>query len=150
MIQCTAFRELGEPSKMAKVELRSSIRNFRSIKPRRSPGIPNHAHLHFCSSCCCPCSCGRSGLGRRRSTAFDIVKNCKAEAAGAGTGVEAYTGDETNAKDELAKRWSSYDASAKKDCIGESSIGGDKSYVELLTCLEMTTGKFGPREDQKQ
>jgi hypothetical protein len=79
--------------------------------------------------------------------AFDIVQNCKAEAVGAGTGVEACTRDETNAKDELAKRWSSYGASAKKDCIGEASIGGDKSYVELLTCLEMTTGKFVPRED---
>jgi hypothetical protein len=82
--------------------------------------------------------------------AFDIVQNCKAETTEAGTGLESCTTDETNAKDELAKRWSSYDASAKKDCIGESSIGGDKSYVELLTCLEMTTGKFVPREDQKQ
>ena len=82
--------------------------------------------------------------------AFDIVQNCKAETAEAGTGVESCTRDETNAKDELAKRWSSYGPSAKKDCIGESSIGGDASYVELLTCLEMTTGNFVPREDQKQ
>ena len=82
--------------------------------------------------------------------AFDIARNCKAETTEAGTGLESCTTDETNAKDELAKRWSSYGASAKKDCIGESSIGGDKSYVELLTCLEMTTGKFVPREDQKQ
>jgi hypothetical protein len=82
--------------------------------------------------------------------AFDIVQNCKGESSGAGTGLESCTRDETNAKDELAKRWSSYAASAKKDCIGESSIGGDQSYVELLTCLEMTTGNFVPREDQKQ
>jgi hypothetical protein len=81
---------------------------------------------------------------------FDIVKNCKAEDAGADTGAKACTIDETNAKNELAKSWSSYSASAKKDCIGEASIGGDKSYVELLTCLEMTTGKLDPREDRKQ
>ena len=81
--------------------------------------------------------------------AFDIVQNCKAEDAGSSTGTEACKIDETNAKNELAKRWSSYGASAKKDCIGESSIGGDQSYVELLTCLEMTT-EFVPREDQKQ
>ena len=74
--------------------------------------------------------------------AFDIFQNCKAEAAGSGTAVEDCTIDETNAKNELAKSWSSYSASAKKDCIGEASIGGDKSYVELLTCLEMTTGKL--------
>jgi hypothetical protein len=30
-------------------------------------------------------------------------------------------------------------------CIGEASIGGDKSYVELLTCLE--TGHFSIGED---
>jgi hypothetical protein len=47
--------------------------------------------------------------------AFDIVQNCKGESSGAGTGVESCTRDETNAKDELAKRWSSYAASAKKD-----------------------------------
>ena len=74
--------------------------------------------------------------------AFDIVKNCEAEDAGSIAGPKACTIDETNAKNELAKSWSSYSASAKKDCIGEASIGGDKSYVELLTCLEMTTGKL--------
>ena len=75
--------------------------------------------------------------------AFDIVKNCKAEDADAGAdAAKSCTTDETNAKNELAKSWSSYSASAKKDCIGEASIGGDKSYVELLTCLEMTTGKL--------
>ena len=76
--------------------------------------------------------------------AFDIVKNCKAEDAGADA-AESCTIDETNAKNALAKSWSSYNASAKKDCIGEASIGGDESYVELLTCLEMTMGKLEKR-----
>lgn len=74
---------------------------------------------------------------------FDIARNCKAETAGAAIrGPEACRNDETQAKDQLGKRWSSYDASQKKECVGESSIGGEKSYVELLTCLEMSTGHF--------
>ena len=70
--------------------------------------------------------------------AFDVTRNCKAETAGASIeGPESCMKDETDAKNQLAKRWSSYSASQKKDCVGESTTGGEKSYVELLTCLEM-------------
>ena len=55
-------------------------------------------------------------------------------------GPASCTRDETEAKNQLAKRWSSYGASEKKECVGESTTGGEKSYVELLTCLEMSTG----------
>jgi hypothetical protein len=59
---------------------------------------------------------------------------------------ESCTKDERDAKNELTKRWSQFGASAKKSCIDEAEIGGDKSYVELLTCLEMASGQFHPRE----
>jgi hypothetical protein len=71
---------------------------------------------------------------------FDIARNCNAETAGAVIdGPASCTRDETEAKNQLAKRWSSYGASQKKECVGESSMGGEKSCVELLTCLEMST-----------
>ena len=67
---------------------------------------------------------------------------------GAITTIEASTKDETDAKNELTKRWSQFGASEKRSCIGEASTGGDKSYVELLTCLEMSsTGHFSIGED---
>ena len=70
--------------------------------------------------------------------AFDIARNCNEETAGSVIGGPASCiKDETDAKNQLAKSWSSYSASQKKECVGESSIGGEKSYVELLTCLEM-------------
>jgi hypothetical protein len=70
---------------------------------------------------------------------FDIALNCKAETSDASIeGVAHCTSDETDAKNQLAKRWSSYSASQKKECVGESTTGGEKSYVELLTCLEMS------------
>ena len=77
---------------------------------------------------------------------FDIARNCREESVGAITTVEACTKDETDAKNELTKRWSQFGASEKKSCIGEASIGGDESYVELLTCLEMATGQFHSRD----
>ena len=40
-------------------------------------------------------------------------------------------------RDELAKQWSSFNASDKVHCTNESRMGGDSSYTELLTCLEM-------------
>src|SRR5579871_211687 len=74
---------------------------------------------------------------------FDIARNCRQEVVGAAIATpESCTKDETDAKNELTKRWSEFSASAQKSCIGEADIGGDKSYVELLTCLEMTTGRF--------
>ena len=78
-----------------------------------------------------------------RIPAFDIVRNCSAEVASAGTKkVAGCTKDETDAKNELDKSWPQFGASDKQACIGESSIGGAQSYVELLTCLEMFSGAF--------
>ena len=78
--------------------------------------------------------------------AFDIAKNCREEVVGSIETAGYCTKDETAAKNELTERWSQFGPSEKKSCIGEAVIGGDKSYVELLTCLEMTTGQFRPQE----
>jgi hypothetical protein len=40
-------------------------------------------------------------------------------------------------RDELVKQWSSFAASDKTACTNEATMGGDSSYTELLTCLEM-------------
>jgi hypothetical protein len=78
-----------------------------------------------------------------RIPAFDIVRNCSAEVASAGIEkVAGCTKDETDAKNELDKSWPQFGASDKQACVGESSIGGAQSYVELLTCLEMSSGEF--------
>jgi len=78
-----------------------------------------------------------------RIPAFDIVRNCSAEVAAAGIEkVADCTKDETDAKNELDQRWPEFGASNKQACVGESSIGDAQSYVELLTCLEMSSGQF--------
>jgi hypothetical protein len=40
-------------------------------------------------------------------------------------------------RDELAKEWSSFTPADKVACTNESKMGGESSYTELLTCLEM-------------
>jgi hypothetical protein len=52
----------------------------------------------------------------------------------------AYKGcmqDETNAKDELVKRWSSFKPKDRTNCVEQARFPSP-SYVEVLTCLEMT------------
>jgi hypothetical protein len=40
-------------------------------------------------------------------------------------------------RDQLVKEWSSFAAPDKVACTNESRTGGEASYTELLTCLEM-------------
>jgi hypothetical protein len=40
-------------------------------------------------------------------------------------------------RDQLAKQWSTFSAADKSHCVNESRMGGESSYTELLTCLEM-------------
>ena len=86
-----------------------------------------------------------------RMPTFDIVQNCGAEVASAD--IEEVAGcakDETDARNELDKRWSEFGVSNKPACIGESSVGAGQSYVELLTCLEMSGGEFLASRRQPQ
>ena len=82
---------------------------------------------------------GQAGAADRLPS-FDIARNCREEMAGGISSITACSTDETKAKDELGKQWSKFSASSKKACIGESTTGGEQSYVELLTCLEMSSG----------
>jgi hypothetical protein len=40
-------------------------------------------------------------------------------------------------REELVKQWVNFNSSDKVACTNESRMGGDSSYTELLTCLEM-------------
>ena len=94
-----------------------------------------------------PASCVIDRAAADELPTYDIARNCNEETAGSGIGgPAACTKDETDAKNELAKRWSQFGATEKRFCVGESSTRGERSYVELLTCLEMSTGQFSPRQ----
>ena len=40
-------------------------------------------------------------------------------------------------RDTMIKEWSTFSADDKRHCIAEATMGGESSYTELLTCLEM-------------
>jgi hypothetical protein len=45
--------------------------------------------------------------------------------------------DENRARQQLGSQWSKFSAASKAQCIPLEGIGGDPSYVSLLTCLQM-------------
>lgn len=37
----------------------------------------------------------------------------------------------------LARRWSTFAPADRAECVGEATAGGESSYTDLLTCLQM-------------
>lgn len=55
---------------------------------------------------------------------------------------------------EMIKEWSTFSADDKSHCIAEATMGGESSYTDLVTCLEMARdvrnlAKSEPSSDQK-
>jgi hypothetical protein len=40
-------------------------------------------------------------------------------------------------RETIIKEWSQFSADDRRHCIAETTMGGESSYTELLTCLEM-------------
>ncbi len=85
----------------------------------------------------------RDGQGGGNPPDLDVKTSCK-DAQKFSTGTDksdsAFKGcmqDETNARNDLAKRWSTFAGKDKQNCVEQSRPS--PSYVEVLTCLEMTT-----------
>ena len=51
-------------------------------------------------------------------------------------------------REQLVKQWSSFSADDRTHCVNESIMGGDSSYTELLTCLEMARDVRAMRQQQ--
>ena len=57
---------------------------------------------------------------------------------------------EQSIRDQLVKQWSSFSADDRTHCVNESMMGGDSSYTELLTCLEMARDVRAMRKEQSK
>ena len=53
-------------------------------------------------------------------------------------------------REELVKQWSSFNATDKTACTNEATMGGESSYTELLTCLEMARDVRAMRANASQ
>lgn len=71
---------------------------------------------------------------------FDVNPTCSA-AARSGAQLtpnkESCMRSELGARSQLVQRWGEFPASDRASCTGLATLGPSKSYVELLTCLEM-------------
>jgi hypothetical protein len=69
---------------------------------------------------------------------FDTVRECRFE-AGSVVDFDRCSRDEAVALRQLQQAWTKFTGADKKSCVDETRIGDFASYVELLTCLEMTS-----------
>ena len=53
-------------------------------------------------------------------------------------------------REELVKQWSSFAAADKLSCVNEAKMGGESSYTELLTCLEMARDVRALRKESEK
>jgi hypothetical protein len=70
-----------------------------------------------------------------------VEPSCKAAGAAGlmmGRTTESCLNDEKSAREDLVKTWSSFSGDDKTHCLSMVSTGGSPSYVELLSCLEMS------------
>jgi hypothetical protein len=70
---------------------------------------------------------------------FNIQPSCKAAGNTGGTvRRDACLRTEREARDQLSRDWSGFVAADRTRCVETSTMGGaSRSYVELLTCLEI-------------
>jgi len=59
------------------------------------------------------------------------------ERGGPDLSLEQCISSEQAIRQKLVKRWSTFDPVDRTECIGEATAGGEASYTDLLTCLQM-------------
>jgi hypothetical protein len=72
---------------------------------------------------------------------FDVNVTCRRAAESAvapGRTSEGCKSDEMTARATVAKNWADYAGADRERCTRTASLGGPPSYVDLLTCLEMS------------
>jgi hypothetical protein len=56
---------------------------------------------------------------------------------------------EAMVRNQLIKQWTKFDRADRISCVNESEMGGESSYTELLTCLEMARDVRALRAEQE-
>jgi hypothetical protein len=82
---------------------------------------------------------------------FDVKPSCRAaaDASGGHDRMDGCLASEQTAHDQLVKQWTQFPAASRTLCIQSASGGGEPTYTELLTCLEMDRDSKLKPADQK-
>jgi hypothetical protein len=81
---------------------------------------------------------------------LDVDPGCRAAEAAAtvvGRDRDNCRADESSAKDALGRDWDKYSSADKSHCTALVQTGGPPSYVELLSCLEISRDARKIRQD---
>jgi len=70
---------------------------------------------------------------------FNVDPSCKAAAVQAASPnyVSVCRNTEQRARDEVERQWPQLNAADKAQCVPAAAVGGNPTYTELFTCLEM-------------
>ena len=70
---------------------------------------------------------------------FNVDPSCQAAAqqAAAADSITVCRNSEQRARDEIARQWPQLNAADRAQCVPAVTAGGQPTYTELLTCLEM-------------
>lgn len=60
------------------------------------------------------------------------------ERGGPDLSLEQCIASEQKNRQRLVKQWSTFAPADRTECVGEATAGGESSYTDLLTCLQMT------------
>lgn len=71
---------------------------------------------------------------------FNVEPSCRAaaEASKVQDRLQGCLDSEKKARDQIAREWANFSPETRSTCLQASSVGGDATYTELITCLEMT------------
>ena len=82
---------------------------------------------------------------------FDVRHTCRAEAAESPTTEQSCMKDEQRAQERLTREWAEFAAADRTTCVSSATdLTGVRSYVELLTCLEMARDASKLPKDAKE
>lgn len=71
---------------------------------------------------------------------FNVEPSCRAAASASGNQgrLKGCLDSERKAREKLVKEWRQFSPATRSTYLRASTIGGEPTYTELITCLEMT------------
>ena len=69
---------------------------------------------------------------------YDVAPSCRAATTVVPGSFEACMKNEQAARTQLATSWDQFAAPTRENCVQQEGVGGTPSYVDLLTCLQIS------------
>jgi hypothetical protein len=74
---------------------------------------------------------------------YDVAPGCRAAVTVVPGSFDACMKNEQAARTQLAASWDQFAAATRENCVQAEGVGGTPSYVELLTCLQISRDAQG-------